>query len=48
MSLSAFFTASLISRITFFERSSSSDQCISKSLSGSTEPSFAGRSRTCP
>ena len=26
----------------------STSQCISKSLSGSTEPSLDGRSRTCP
>ena len=47
ISLSAFLTASAISFITLTERPSTS-QCIWKSLSGSTEPSFDGRSRTCP
>ena len=47
ISLSAFLTASAISRMIFWDLPSTS-QCISKSLSGSTEPFFAGRSRTCP
>ena len=47
ISLSAFLTAAAISFITFWDRPSTS-QCISKSLSGSTEPSLDGRSRTCP
>ena len=47
ISLSAFLTASAISFMIFWDLGSTS-QCISKSLSGSTEPFLAGKSRTWP
>ncbi len=47
INLSAPLTASVISFMIFWDLASTS-QCISKSLSGSTDPFFEGKSRTCP
>jgi hypothetical protein len=47
MTRSAFFAASAISDIRLEARASTS-QLMAKSSSGSTEPSFDGRSRTWP